>query len=108
MCCSVSASSARLSSTTDLVKCEHLPDHLPAILKCHLHAVVDLRIVSSMRFRAKGGALTRFCYSIRRQSVSMRVFSQGQDSSCWTWLLTIFPCLFAAPDMLMVARPRTT
>jgi hypothetical protein len=24
-----------------LVECEHLPDHLPAILKCHLHAVVD-------------------------------------------------------------------
>ena len=29
----------------------------------------------------------------------MRVYSQGQDASCWVSLLTIFPCLFAAPDM---------
>ena len=34
---------------TDLVECEHLPDHLPTILKCDLHAVVDLQLVSSMR-----------------------------------------------------------
>jgi len=38
----------------------------------------------------------------------MRVFSQVKDMSCEAELLTIFPCLFAAPDMSRVARPRTT
>jgi hypothetical protein len=28
---------------TDLVECEHLPNHLSTILKCYLHAVVDLQ-----------------------------------------------------------------
>jgi hypothetical protein len=27
---------------TDLVECEHLPDHLSAILQGNLHTVVDL------------------------------------------------------------------
>jgi hypothetical protein len=33
----------------DLVESEHLPDHLPTILKCYLHAIVDLMFVSSKR-----------------------------------------------------------
>lgn len=40
---------SRRGLATYLVECEHLPDHLPPILKCYLHAVVDLRIVSVRR-----------------------------------------------------------
>lgn len=45
----VSAEPWRRSIRTYLVEGEHLPDHLSAVLKCHLHAVVDLRIVSVRR-----------------------------------------------------------
>lgn len=32
------------SCDTDLVEREHLSNHLPTILKCYLHAVVDLQL----------------------------------------------------------------
>jgi hypothetical protein len=38
----------------------------------------------------------------------MRAFSQVKDSGCEADLLTIFPCRFAAPDMIDIARPKTT
>jgi len=101
------AKALRRGLATYLVECEHLPDHLPSILKCYLHAVVDLRIVSGRRLRADGRALTRFCYIKARQSVSMRVFSQVKDSSVQAEELTILPCLLAAA-MAVVARPGTT
>jgi hypothetical protein len=70
MCCKkVRLSNALSPCDTHLVECQHLSNHLPTVLKCYLHAVVDLRPVSSMRFGAEVGALTRFCYIIRRQSV---------------------------------------
>lgn len=92
-----------------LVEGEHLPDHLPSVLKCHLHAVVDLRIVSGRRELAGWRALTRFCYIKARQSVSMRVFSQVTESRRERAgvRLTILPCLLAAA-MVVGARPRTT
>jgi hypothetical protein len=40
-------------TSTYLVECEHLPDHLPTILKRDFHAVVDLQCVSSLRIRAE-------------------------------------------------------
>jgi hypothetical protein len=51
-------------ASTHLVECKHLPDHLPAVLKRHLHAVIDLRVVSWMRAWAEmerllGFAVTR-------------------------------------------------
>jgi hypothetical protein len=63
-----------------LIEGEHLPNHLPVVLKCHPHAVVDLRTVSLRWGRAGERALTRFCCSTARQSVcSMRVvFSDGR------------------------------
>lgn len=49
MCCMLSAGRRCNVLQTYLVECEHLPDHLSSVLKCHLHAVVDLRIVSGRR-----------------------------------------------------------
>ena len=92
---------------THLVESEHLPDHLSTIQKRYLHAVVDLKLVSLLRFWAGLGVLTRFCYIVRAQSVSMRVFS-GQGFELVHKLPTIFPCRFAAPDIVDIARPKTT
>jgi hypothetical protein len=40
----ISIFSAVISCDTDLVEREHLSNHLPTILKCYLHAVVDLQL----------------------------------------------------------------
>ena len=46
MCCrdGVSRVGRERVRDTDLVECEHLPDHLSTILECNFHAVVDLNL----------------------------------------------------------------
>jgi hypothetical protein len=76
---------------TDLVEGHQLPNHLPTILKCYLHAVVDLRAVSEMWVWAGIGALTRFCYITRRQSVSMRVVLRSKTRAARQVYIPFFP-----------------
>jgi hypothetical protein len=40
----ISLTQAAFLCDTDLVECEHLPNHLSTILKCYLHAIVDLQL----------------------------------------------------------------
>jgi hypothetical protein len=108
MCCErISSSYAVRLCDTDLVKCEHLPDHLPTILKCYLHAVVDLRLVSSMRSGAEVGALTRFCYIIRRQSVLHASSLRSRTRAAGQVYLPSFPvCLRRQTCRMLRVRRR--